>query len=1049
MNKNSTKLFILLLSTIILFTLSVPGKINPELFKNIKARSIGPANMSGRIGDIDAVNSNPRIIYIGTATGGVWKSVDEGIIWKPVFDKESSSSIGAVKIFQKNPNIVWIGTGEGNPRNSSGVGRGVFKTMDGGKTWLYLGLGKTERISRIILDTDNPDIAYIAAMGTTWGENSERGVFKTTDGGKSWKKILFVDNKTGAADLTIDPSNPNKLIAAMWDHRRWPWFFRSGGPGSGLYITTDAGNTWKKLTEKDGLPKGELGRIGVAFAPGKPNIVYAIIEAKKSAFFRSNDGGFKWKLVNNKPGVHGRPFYYSDLRVNPKNENIVYSLQSRLKISEDGGKSFKGLASWGQAHSDFQAMWIDPDGEHMIVGTDGGVVLSSDRGKTWRYTRNLPVGQFYHVSFDMQFPYNVYGGLQDNGSWIGPSSILTDWAIYNYHWKVVGGGDGFDTEPDLSEPGCGYAMWQGGNLFHFNTKTGRSKNIRPPEGKVKLRFNWNAGFALDPFNNETIYYGSQFLHKSYDRGNSWETISPDLTTNDPERQKQNKSGGLTLDVTAAENFTTIMTIAPSPVKKGVIWVGTDDGNVQLSKDGGKSWTLLSKNIVGKKGVSKKLSPTTWIPHIEASKFDPATAFVVFDDHRRSNWEPYVFKTEDYGKHWKSIVTPEIDGFVHVIEQDHKDKDLLFIGTEFGLYVSFNGGKNWTKWTAGIPTVPVRDIRIHPRENDLIIGTYGRSIYILDDISFLRDINNGFFAKTVNLSAPENFNIYRRGRSSSYSTRGDSEFVGQNKDYRAIFTLFFNNNDNGNSKAQKEKKKLKFEILDKDNKLVKKLKVKPEKGFNRIAWDFRGKDMKVPKFVSRRGSLPGLLVMPGKYKVKVTLGENKIIRDFTVNSDPRLKINTQVLKENFKKAKTIRMWIKKVLSAAKIMESTGAKIKFVTENFGNIKPENKKKLGALALQIKKKFEYFKEKTIGKENVQGINDESETLASVIGNASNQVEDSFEPLTQSTELNFKNAKEESRKFLDEFNGFFEKDVKKFWDILKGSGFSLYQPYKPIILK
>jgi len=402
--KNWLKVYVFIAIFILVFSQAILAKGDPQLFAGLKARSIGPANMSGRIGAIDAVVSNPNIIYVGAATGGLWKSEDGGLTWMPVFDDQPVSSIGAIAINQSNPDIVWVGTGEAAPRNSVGVGRGVYLTIDGGKTWEFLGLEKTEKISKILLDPDDPDVAYVGAMGTTWGENPERGVYKTEDAGKTWKKVLFVDGKTGVADMAMDPQNPNKIMAAMWEHRRWPWFFKSGGPGSGLYITVNGGKTWKNLTDKDGLPKGELGRIGVAFSTNKPEIVYALVEAEKSVLLRSSDGGFNWQVVNSQSDVGNRPFYYHRIWVNPANENILYMLHSRMMISEDAGKTFSNLTGFGQAHSDFHAMWIHPDGERMVVGNDGGVVISYNRGKNWRFVENLPLGQFYHVSFDMELP---------------------------------------------------------------------------------------------------------------------------------------------------------------------------------------------------------------------------------------------------------------------------------------------------------------------------------------------------------------------------------------------------------------------------------------------------------------------------------------------------------------------------------------------------------------------------------------------------------------------------------------------------------------------
>ena len=728
----------------ILFAIPCFAQFDPDLFSGMKARSIGPAGMSGRIGDIEAVVSNSNIIYVGAATGGVWKSTNGGITWKPIFDNQPASSIGAVSVFQANPSIVWIGTGEGNPRNSVGVGNGIYKSLDAGETWKFLGLEKTEKIHRVVLHPTDPNIAYVAALGTTWGENPERGVFKTTDGGKKWQKLLFIDQKTGCADLVMDPTNPNKLFAAMWEHRRWPWFFKSGGPGSGLYLTYDGGENWKKITEKEGLPKGELGRIGVAIARNNPDVVYALVEAEKSALCRSDDGGRNWKIINQSRNVNPRPFYYADLRVDPQNENRIYSLHSRLTVSNDGGKSFERIRS--RVHSDHHALWIHPEnGNFMIDGNDGGVAFSYDHGQTWRFVDNLPLAQFYHINIDMEIPYNIYGGMQDNGSWRGPSDAWQIGGIRNFHWEEVGFGDGFATLSDPNDSNIGYCMSQGGYLNRFNRITGERKDIRPPApDSIELRFNWNAAIAIDPFDPKTVYYGSQFVHKSTDRGDSWTIISPDLTTNDPEKQKQAESGGLTFDVTNAENHCSILTIAPSPLKPGIIWVGTDDGNVQVTQDDGKTWKNVIQNI-------PRLPDNTWCPHIEASKFDAGTAYAVFEDHQRSNWTTYIYKTENFGKKWESLAkndptvpkeknSPEQWGFVHVIEQDPVNKNLLYLGTEFGLFISFDDGKNWLKWKHGVPTVPVRALIVHPRDHDLVIGTHGRAAYILDDVRPLRSIS---------------------------------------------------------------------------------------------------------------------------------------------------------------------------------------------------------------------------------------------------------------------------------------------------------------------
>src|SRR5262245_33135039 len=513
-----------------------PPDFDVSLLAGLKARSIGPAVCSGRIGAVAGVPGDPTTIWVGAASGGVWKSTDGGIRFAPVFDDEHVHSIGAIAIDPRSPDVVWVGTGEGNPRNSASVGRGLWLTRDGGRTWQKLGLEKTEHIHRIVLHPDEPDTAFVAAFGTTWGENEERGVFKTRDAGRTWQKVLYVDARTGCGDLVIDPRNPDKLFAAMWEHRRWPWSFKSGGPGSGLHRTLDGGQTWTRLSDGDGLPEGELGRIGLAIAPSDPRIVYALVEAKKNALLQSDDGGFRFRSVNSSDDIAPRPFYFCDIRVDPLDKNRLYSLHTTITVSHDAGRSFESLAGWEAAHPDHHAMWIDPlDGNRILIGNDGGVYASQDRGKAWRFCSNLPLAQYYHVATDQDVPYHVYGGLQDNGSWRGPSTVWENGGIRNLHWQEVCFGDGFATVPDPSDSRQGYAMSQGGALIRYDLRNGTQKSIRPPApDDTKLRFHWNSAIALDPFDARTVYYGSQFVHRSNDRGESWQVVSPDLTTNNPE-----------------------------------------------------------------------------------------------------------------------------------------------------------------------------------------------------------------------------------------------------------------------------------------------------------------------------------------------------------------------------------------------------------------------------------------------------------------------------------------------------------------------------------
>ena len=760
--------------------------IDSNLLAGLRARSIGPAGMSGRVAVIDAVESDPSTIWVGSASGGVWKSTDGGNTWQPMFDDQPVASIGALAIDQRNPDVVWVGTGEGNLRNSVSIGNGVYRTLDGGRTWKHLGLEGSERIHRIVLHPSNPDVAWVAALGRLWGDGTERGVYKTEDGGRTWNRVLAGDASTGASDLVIDPKNPDKLFASLYQFRRQPWIFRSGGPGSGLYVSHDGGRTWERRTEDDGLPKGDLGRIGLAVSRSNPETVYAMVEARKSALLRSDDGGRTWKTVNDRYDVNPRPFYFGDIRVDPVWPNRVYTMDYDVRVSEDGGRTFAKLVDGSLIHGDFHTLWIDPrNPDLMMVGGDGGIGISHDRGRTSRFVANLPLAQYYHVAVDMQTPYNVYGGLQDNGSWRGPGEVWQLGGIRNHHWIPVGYGDGFETLPDQSEPGTVYALWQGGNLLRWEQATGlyRDSKPSPPDG-VRLRFNWNAGLATDPFKPGTIYLGSQFLHKSTDRGESWTTISPDLTSNNPEWQKQDESGGLTPDVTGAENHTTIIAIAPSPLREGVIWVGSDDGRIHVTRDGGKTWDSVEKNLRG-------VPANTWVPEIRASKHDPASAFVVLDNHRRSDFAPYVYRTDDWGKTWKSLVTPDLRGYAHTIEQDPVDPDLLFLGTELGLWASVDAGGRWMRWKHGLPTVSVMDLAIHPREHDLVIATHGRGLYVLDDIRPLRELSAEVLRKPLHVFAMSEAQQHSQRAEDGGFALGASEFRGENPPYGALLTWSLN------------------------------------------------------------------------------------------------------------------------------------------------------------------------------------------------------------------------------------------------------------------
>ncbi|OIO12388.1 MAG: hypothetical protein AUJ53_02455 [Flavobacteriaceae bacterium CG1_02_35_72] len=987
-------LLLLLMSSVIF-----SQQLDMTKLKGIEPRAIGPAGMSGRITAIDAVNSNPDIIYAGAASGGVWKSESGGIDWQPIFEKEAVSSIGAIAIQQSNPDVVWVGTGEGNPRNSLNGGYGIYKSLDAGKTWKLMGLEKTRNIHKIIVDPQNPNTVYVAAIGSPWGAHLERGIFKTTDGGKSWQKILFVNTKTGAADLVIDPNNPNKLIAAMWEHQRQPYFFKSGGAGSGLYITYDGGENWKKLSDKDGLPKGDLGRIGVAIAPSNPAIVYALVEAEKNALYRSEDGGFKWTMVNDKSsgrgadGIGNRPFYYSTLAVDSKNENRVYTIFTYVNVSEDGGKSFSQLMpAYGTSvgvHPDHHAWYINPENPNLMIdGNDGGLNITRDRGKTWRFAENIPVGQFYHINVDNDFPYHVYGGMQDNGSWIGPGYVLKAQGIRNSYWQELMFGDGFDVVPDPKDSRFGYGMSQEGYVGRYDRLTGDTRIIRPthPNPDINLRFNWNSAIAMDPFDSNTIYFGSQFVHKSTNQGFEWELISPDLTTNNPEKQKQYESGGLTMDATGAENYGTIIAITPSLLEKGVIWIGSDDGNVQLTKNGGTSWTNLTENLKG-------LPKNSWITQIKVSALEPAEAYVVANNYRNFDFKPYLFRTRNYGKTWESLLTdnPETFGFSLSLIQDPQEKQLLFLGTEAGLYVSIDEGKNWTKWTNHFPTVPTMDLAIQPREDDLAIATFGRAMWVLDDIKPLRELARKglkLLDQTIAVFPAPTAYLPEIQQPSGTRFGANAIFNGENKKFGAMLTYSINKpkteekdqsaKDDKSDDADKSKvnyKNIIVKIYDSNNILIRTLKEKtPEdSGVHRMYWRLDEKGVNNPSRTIRKSENEpgGVSVLPGDYKIVMQFGEAKDSTKITVKYDLRKTMPLAILKSKRALQKQVESKMELAYNAIKqVIDS-----KKIVDTYQNtLKEKKEKQYEALIKQndsISKTLDGLLDAMFGKEDKrQGI-------------------------------------------------------------------------------
>jgi photosystem II stability/assembly factor-like uncharacterized protein len=883
--------------------------------KSLEWRSIGPANTSGRVTDIAGIPGDPTTFFVAGADGGLWKTTNSGTTFEPLFEDQPVYSVGAVTLAPSDHHIIWLGTGEGDPRNSVSYGNGVYRSTDGGKHWKHLGLDKTERIKRIAVDPQNPDIALVCAVGREWGPNEERGVFKTTDGGQNWEKVLYIDEDTGCSEIAMDPSNPRYVYAGMWTFRRQPWRFDGGGGETALYKSTDGGATWTKKTA--GLPKGPMARIGLAIARSQPNIVYLITEAKdEGVLFRSEDWGESWVKVHDNPNINFRPFYYSDIRVDPNDPDVVYSLSGPLNKSTDGGKTFKTIAQ--SVHGDHQALWIDPENSNRILnGNDGGYAVSYDGGKAWTILNNVVLSQFYQIFFDDRDPYYVCGGLQDNGNWCGPSRTGHRAGILKDDWYTVSFGDGFYTVPIPGEPHLVYSNIQGGPIYITDTRSGSMRLISPYPRKSgsagdaivdhKYRFNWDAPIHISPHDPKTVYYGGNVLFKSTNYGHSWEEISPDLTTDDAEKQ-QSSGGPVYVDNTAAEFHCTILTIAESPVEAGVIWVGTDDGNIQVTRDGGANWNNVTGNV-------KELPAFTWVAKFEASNFESGTAYVAVDNHRLDDFKPHVFKTTDYGETWTSLAggLPQ-DDYVKVVREDPKNPNLLYVGMERGLFASWDGGKTWVSIRNNLPPVSVRDIKIHPRENDLIIGTHGRGAWILDDIAPLQKLAEAMKADSYlfDVRPATRWQLWMR-----HASLGEGTFVAPNPPAGAFINYYLQEAPEG---------PLEITITDSAGQPVIDLTEKqPKAGVNRTVWNLRHAgptpiSVLPPEaegmmaMVERIFGSMGPPAVPGDYTVSLKIGENEHSTKVTVKGDPRLELSQADYEAQFKAAKDLRELTSKVNGA---------------------------------------------------------------------------------------------------------------------------------------
>ncbi|MEI8298657.1 MAG: sialidase [Pseudomonadota bacterium] len=837
------------------------------VISGLGARNIGSATMSGRIAAIAgrAEADGSVTLYVGAASGGLWRSRDSGTTFKPLFDKQPVQSIGAIALDPNNAAVVWVGTGESWTRNSVSIGDGVYRSTDGGDTWQNMGLPQSERVTRIIVSPRDSQTVYACVPGRLWSDSADRGLYKTTDGGKNWALVLTGNNgSTGCSSVALDPANPERMYAGLWDFRRKGWTFRSGGEGpeaasgSGLFVSDDAGKTWRHLdpANSPGLPKGPLGRIEVAVAPSQPNVVYAVIEGVRSALFRSDDRGATWQERDRSNSMVWRPFYFSRLVIDPTNADRLYKPDLRLIASDDGGKSFATVS--GGTHGDHHDLWINPKNPKFVVtGDDGGLWFSHDGGNKWWKADNLPLSQFYHVSVDNRDPYQVYGGLQDNSSWVGDSEYPG--GISNARWENLYGGDGFWVFPDPTDPNFAYAEAQGGYIGRVNRKTLESREIQPKAGfKEKLRYNWNTPIALSATDPSKLYIGAQFLFLSRDHGDSWTRISPDLTSNDPAKQKQEESGGITVDNSAAEMHTTIYSIAESPRNGQVIWVGTDDGNLQLTQDGGAHW----KNQVAR---IKGLPAASWVSYLESGHHADGVVYATFDRHTYGDFDPWLYVSRDFGESWARLAGPGsgVRGYAHVVREDPVDARVLYLGTEFGLWVSLDGGAHWAEFKGGgLPAVAVRDLMVQPRDHDLVIATHGRGIWIIDDLTPLRALAAGGLEREVVFLPTRP--IQQRLSANGGWPEGDAKYAGQNPASGAEIAYY--------QRTRHVFGKLKLEVLDAQGRVVDTLPAGKRKGINRVYWSMQVAPPRVPSAAQASfAGAQGPRVVPGRYTLRLTKG----------------------------------------------------------------------------------------------------------------------------------------------------------------------------------
>jgi photosystem II stability/assembly factor-like uncharacterized protein len=1012
-----------------------------KAFASLEWRSIGPANMGGRVADVEGVPGNPNVVYVGTASGGIFKTTNAGVTWRPIFDQQSTISVGDIALEPGNPDVVWVGTGESAVRNSISFGDGVYKSTDGGKTWQNVGLRDSERISKILISPRDPNTVYVGALGHAFGPNAERGVFMTTDGGRTWQKTLYIDAQHGVADMDIDPQNPNIVYAAMWFFERKPWTHRSGDDRGGVFKSIDGGRTWKKL--EGGLPK-TIGRIGLSVSQSNPNVVYAITEAKEGKLYRSDDKGETWRRVSDQAGIVSRGFYYTHVRVDPLNENHVYAVASTLYASIDGGRTFRPVT--GRTHVDYHAFWMDPkDPRRVWVGEDGGVAVSQDAGETWENINNMPIGQFYQVHADNRAPfYNVMGGLQDNGSWTGPSQNREPAGIQNDDWRMVSFGDGFWMLNHPDDPDLYLSESQGGNVVRTDMRNREQQLVVPseraneggPAAEAAYRFNWNSPLVPSPHDKNTVYLGGNVLFRTTDFGKSWTPISPDLTTNDKEKQKE-AGGPVAFENTGAEYHTTIISIAESPLKAGTIWVGTDDGNLQRTTDGGKTWSNLTKSV-------PDLKPFSPVSHVEPSASDPEVVYAAFDRHMLDDFHPYAFKSTDGGKSWRNISGDLPDhAYVHVVREDPKNPNLIYAGTELGIFASYTSGRDWVSLRLkNLPTVAVHDIKIHPRDNDVIIATHGRSLLIFDDAAPIQQMTPQVRGEDVHL-----FDVRPALRFSRMMTRygiGDKPYAGQNPPYGALITYYLKSKPD-------DKATFKMQVFDAKGKLISDIqKPSKEPGLNRAVWDLRFGGAQVrrppndeePNFT---GAPRGPAVVPGVYTVKLTLGDKTLQKPVEVRLDPTVSASAADLVKLQEMSLRLRDMQSTTNTALRALDSLKSQLEFIEKTEKDRVSDLPKEFAEKMTAYKKQVTDMTDKLARPEGGFGFSGRTQ-LVDRIGGLFFTIDAVNAAPTPAQQTYFGEIQAEFRQKLDEVNRFVSQTVPQMNETLKRFNAPQLVPGKPV---